>query len=164
MIAVIMGVSGAGKTTLAEALAGEIGAAYLEADRFHPPQNVAWMAAGKPLNDEMRRPWLIALARGAAEAARKAPVIVTCSALKRSYRDLIRAEAGKVTFLFLDGPRAVLEARVGGRKHEYMPASLLDSQLSTLEPPEPDETDCTRLDFTRPVPELVAGARAALGL
>ena len=162
MIVIVMGVSGSGKTTLGAALAQRLGGTYLEADRFHPPENVAQMAAGKPLDDAMRWPWLTALARAAAEAALAAPAVASCSALKRSYRDLIRAEAGATTFLFLDGPRSVLEARVAGRRHEYMPASLLDSQLATLEPPEPDEADCIRLDFALPPPALLAAAVAAL--
>lgn len=162
MIVVVMGVSGSGKTTLGEALAAKLNATYLEADRFHPPENVAWMAAGKPLNDEMRWPWLRALAQGARKEAAKGPVIVTCSALKRSYRQLIREEAGPVTFLFLDGPRGVLEQRVSSRRHEYMPASLLDSQLATLQPPDPDETDCIRLDFRLRPEALAKAALAAL--
>jgi gluconokinase len=162
MIVVVMGVSGSGKTTLGEALAAALGASYLEADAYHPAENVARMAAGQPLDDVMRRPWLVALARAAAEAAATGPVVFTCSALKRAYRDLLRAEAGRITFLFLDGPLEVLEARVSGRKHDYMPASLLASQLATLEPPEAGEPDCHRLDFTRPVAELVAKAKALL--
>lgn len=162
MIVVVMGVSGSGKTTLAEVLARKLAAAYLEADRYHPPENIAHMAAGKPLDDAMRRPWLIALAKAARAEAARGPVVVTCSALKRSYRQLIRDGAGPVTFLFLDGPRGVLEQRVGGRKHEYMPASLLDSQLATLEPPGADETDCIRLDFRLRPEALVEAALAAL--
>jgi carbohydrate kinase (thermoresistant glucokinase family) len=163
MIVVVMGVSGCGKTTLGAALARRLGGTYLEADRFHPPENIAHMAAGKPLDDAMRWPWLTALARAAREAAQTAPAVASCSALKRSYRDLIRAEAGALTFLFLDGPREVLEARVRTRRHEYMPASLLDSQLATLEPPGPDEPDVVRLDFSLPPPALTRAALAALG-
>jgi gluconokinase len=162
MIVIVMGVSGSGKTTLGKALAERLGGRYLEADDFHPPENRAHMAAGKPLDDAMRRPWLIALARAAAEAGRSGDAVASCSALKRAYRDLIRAEAGPVTFLHLDGPREVLAQRVASRRHEYMPASLLDSQLATLEPPGADEPDCHRLDLTLPPEALLEAAVAAL--
>jgi carbohydrate kinase (thermoresistant glucokinase family) len=161
-IVIVMGVSGSGKTTLGAALAEILGATYLEADRFHPPANIAHMAAGKPLDDAMRWPWLKALARAAAEAARTGPAVASCSALKRSYRDLIRAEAGPVRFLFLDGRRAVLEARVRLRQHDYMPATLLDSQLATLEPPGPDEPDVIRLDLDQTMEAQIARSLAAL--
>jgi gluconokinase len=162
MIVIVMGVSGSGKTTLGKALAQALGGRYLEADDYHPPENRAHMAAGKPLDDAMRRPWLVALARAVRVAGAAGPAVASCSALKRAYRDLIRAEAGAVTFLFLDGPREVLAQRVASRRHEYMPASLLDSQLATLEPPGPDEPDCQRLDLTMPPDRLLAAALATL--
>ena len=136
---VIMGADGSGKTTVGELLAGKLGWPFRDADSFHPPANVAKMSSGVPLVDEDRWPWLDAIG-AALKAAGDAGIVVTCSALKRIYRDRIRAAAGRpVTFIFLDGPRALLAERIGGRKGHFMPPSLLDSQLATLERPTPDE-------------------------
>ncbi len=136
---VVMGVSGCGKSTLGRALAERLGVGYVEGDELHPPENVRAMSEGRPLCDAMRAPWLRAVG-DAAEAARlDGGVVVACSALKRAYRDLLRERIGRVGFVFLDPSRAALEARVASREGHYMPASLLQSQIDTLERPGPDE-------------------------
>jgi gluconokinase len=136
---VIMGVAGSGKTTVGEGLAARLGWPFRDADEFHPPANVAKMSSGVPLVDEDRWPWLDAIGAALRESGGRG-IVVTCSALKRIYRDRIRAAARRpVTFVFLDGPKALLAERIGSRKGHFMPASLLDSQLATLERPTPDE-------------------------
>jgi len=132
---VVMGVSGCGKTTLGAALAARLGAGFVDADDLHPPANRAKMARGEALTDEDRAPWLD-LVTGVLRD--RAPVVVACSALRRAYRDRLR-EAGKVRFLHLAAPREVIAARLAARQGHFMPASLLDSQYATLEPPGPDE-------------------------
>jgi len=136
----VMGVSGSGKTTVAELIAAKLGAEMLEGDSLHPPENVAKMRAGVPLDDADRWPWLDAIGKllQAAKADAR-PVVVTCSALKRVYRQRLLAARPDLIFVYLKGSRALFEARVRARKHEYMPASLLDSQLATLEEPRPGE-------------------------
>ncbi|QGN35745.1 AAA family ATPase [Microlunatus sp. Gsoil 973] len=132
-----MGVSGAGKTTVAEILARRLGWLEAEADDFHPPANVAKMHSGIPLTDEDREPWLAALR----DWITKAPgsVILTCSALRRSYRDVLRSANARVEFLHLDGDHDLIRQRITSRSGHFMPASLLDSQFATLEPLQPDE-------------------------
>ena len=132
---VVMGVSGCGKTSVGEALAAHLGAPFVEGDALHPEANVAKMAAGVPLTDADRRPWLSAIA--ARIAAEPAPtVVVSCSSLRRAYRDLLRAEAGRpVGFVYLHGTEAVLSARMQARRGHFMPPALLASQLATLEDP-----------------------------
>jgi gluconokinase len=134
---VVMGVSGAGKTTVAEILAGRLGWAQAEADDFHPPENVAKMESGTPLTDEDRRPWLVALR----EWINLAPgsVVITCSALKRSYRDLLRTADADVRFLHLHGNPELIKDRMEDREGHFMPPALLESQLATLEELEADE-------------------------
>lgn len=132
---VVMGVSGSGKSTIGEALAATLELPFVDADGLHPPANVALMAAGTPLRDEDRWPWLDAV--GAVLARR--PVVVACSALRRIYRDRLREFAPNVVFVHLDGPAALLSSRVTHRVGHFMPAALLESQLATLEPPGPDE-------------------------
>jgi gluconokinase len=135
---VIMGVAGSGKTVVGSALAGRLGVPFRDADEFHPAANVAKMSSGVPLDDEDRWPWLEAI--GAAIRDTRGGIVVACSALKRIYRDRIIGVAGRaVTFVYLDGDGATLAKRLGGRKGHFMPASLLDSQLATLEPPAADE-------------------------
>lgn len=137
---VVMGVSGSGKTTVAEQLAERLGWRFAEADEFHPQANIAKMTAGTPLTDEDRRPWLEAVRDWLADRAGAGEgAVVTCSALRRSYRDLLRTGGERVLFLHLTGPREVLAARMGSRKGHFMPGSLLDSQLATLEPLGDDE-------------------------
>jgi gluconokinase len=135
---VVMGVAGTGKSTVAGLLADHLHWELQEGDDLHPPANVAKMSAGIPLTDEDRWPSLDAIAGWIDEKAERGePGIVTCSALKRSYRDRLRRP--NVIFVFLNGPREVIEARMAARKDHYMPLSLLNSQLATLEPPTADE-------------------------
>lgn len=134
---VVMGVAGSGKTSVGERLAARLGAAFVDADEVHPPENVAKMAAGTPLTDADRWPWLERLRDVLAGHER---VVVTCSALKRSYRDVLRG-AARVRFIHLDVARPVLEERLADRTGHFMAAGMLDSQLATLEPPTADERD-----------------------
>lgn len=137
---VVMGVSGCGKTTVGRALAAAAGWRYVEGDELHPPENVALMAAGTPLTDADRQGWLEKIAALLGEAAAcDEGLVVTCSALKRRYRDLLRGPAPGLRFVFLHGPQSLLAERMAARQGHYMPASLLQSQLATLEPPAPDE-------------------------
>lgn len=152
---VVMGVSGCGKSTVGQLLATALGVAFLDGDALHPESNIAKMAAGQPLDDADREPWLEAV--GQALAAERNGLVVACSALKRSYRDLIRREAPGTGFVLLTGSRELLQRRVNSRPGHFMPASLLDSQLATLEPLGSDEGGVV-LETTHPVPELVAEA------
>ena len=135
-----MGVCGSGKTVVGTAFARALGVEFVEGDDYHPAENVRRMAAGLPLTDQDRAGWLDAL-RDRLEDARQAGggLVMSCSALKQSYRDVLRAGAPDVQFVFLDGPRALIAQRMAERKGHYMPASLLESQLATLEPPTPGE-------------------------
>lgn len=137
---VVMGVSGSGKTTVAELLAQRLQWEFAEGDDLHPRENVEKMAAGHPLDDEDRWPWLRTVGGwiDEREAAGRS-VVVTCSALKRSYRDLLREGRPSVWFAHVTVDAEVLRARLAARKGHYMPASLLESQLATLEPLQPDE-------------------------
>ncbi|HYR35615.1 MAG TPA: gluconokinase [Burkholderiales bacterium] len=132
MIVVLMGVSGAGKTTIGELLAARLGWRFIEGDECHPPENVAKMAAGTPLEDSDRWPWLDALNR---RIRGERDAIVTCSALKESYRRRLLAGVADARIVYLHGTKALIASRLAERKHRYMPASLLDSQFATLEPP-----------------------------
>ncbi|UWR24245.1 gluconokinase [Sulfitobacter sp. S190] len=136
---VIMGVCGVGKTSVGRALAENLDAQYLEADDFHSDENRAAMARGVPLSDRQRMPWLTRLSDEAEKMRANGPVVLACSALRRSYRDLLRKRIGRVHFVFLHGDRALLEQRITNRTDHFMPVSLLDSQIATLDPPTPDE-------------------------
>ena len=150
---VIMGVSGCGKSSVGAALSEALGIPYRDGDDLHPPANVAKMRAGEALTDADRWPWLDRVAQ---ELASLAPVIVGCSALRRAYRDRIRAGAGgPVLFVHLAGSRALIAARMAARSGHFMPASLLESQFATLEPPGPDEAAIT-VDIDQPMDRLVA--------
>ena len=159
---VVMGVSGCGKSTLARALAQALHLHFVEGDALHPPDNVARMAAGIPLTDEDRHGWLQAVAGQLVNAtAQQQGVVVSCSALKRSYRDLLRAGAPQVRFVHLHGDAQVLAQRLARRRGHYMPPSLLQSQLDTLQPPGDDEQPI-RLDISTPKPQQLAQALAQL--
>ncbi|NBE06742.1 gluconokinase [Paragemmobacter ruber] len=155
---VIMGVSGCGKSSVGEGLAARLGIPYRDGDDLHPAANVAKMRAGIPLTDADRWPWLDAVA---AVLAQEAPVIVGCSALRRVYRDRIRAGAGgAVRFIHLSGSRDVIAARMAARKGHYMPVALLDSQFATLEPPGPEEA--VTIDIEQSLPRLIDSLLPAL--
>jgi carbohydrate kinase (thermoresistant glucokinase family) len=143
-ILVIMGVSGAGKTTIAKVLAARLRWPFEEGDNLHPESNIAKMKAGIPLTDADRQPWL---ARVAAwidrQRANGQPGIITCSALKRSYRDIVIGDRPDVRLVYLRGSRDVIAARLANRKGHFMPASLLESQFAALEEPGPDENSLT---------------------
>jgi gluconokinase len=137
---VVMGVSGSGKTTVAEGLAARLGWEFAEGDDFHPAANVEKMRSGHPLDDDDRWPWLRELAGWIGERERAGrSVVVTCSALKRAYRDLLREGHPSVWFAHVTADAALIRERLEHRSGHYMPASLLDSQLVTLEPLEGDE-------------------------
>ena len=152
---VVMGVSGCGKSTVGAQLAQALGADFIEGDDFHPPRNVALMAAGTPLTDADRQGWLQTLAEklGAAHADNRG-LVLSCSALKRSYRDVLRAPSPGLMFVHLHADAGVLATRVASRAHRYMPASLLASQLAALEVPGPDENAIT-LDAAEPTERIV---------
>lgn len=135
-----MGVSGSGKSTIAKALAGAVGLTFIEGDDVHPPVNKAKMAAGIPLDDSDRAPWLSEIAdRMRDELAVGRGVAVACSALKREYRCVLANAAPGLVFVHLSGPLELIASRSQDRDHEYMPLSLLESQFATLEPLGPDE-------------------------
>ena len=150
-ILVIMGVSGSGKSTVARPLAARLGWTFQEGDALHPPANIAKMKAGTPLTDADRAPWLAAIAAWIdRQAAEDQPGIITCSALKRAYRDLLRQGRPQVRLVYLRGSETLLAARVADRKGHFMPPALLASQLATFEPPSPDE-DALTVDIDQPV-------------
>jgi carbohydrate kinase (thermoresistant glucokinase family) len=152
---VVMGVSGTGKTTVAEALVDRLGWPYAEADDFHPEDNRDKMTAGQPLTDEDRWPWLRALAAWATDRhAAGESTVTTCSALRRSYRDVLRTGAPGTVFVHLVGDEHELSRRMRGREH-FFPPALLESQLGTLEPLEPDEPGLA-VDVGPPVADVVA--------
>lgn len=135
---VIGGVSGSGKSTVGIEVARRLGARFLDGDDFHPAANTAKMARNEPLDDEDRRPWLAALNQALASCLERGEtVVLACSALKRSYRDRLTAGLGDIRLFMLVGDREILHDRVQNRHHDFMPASLLDSQLATLEPIDP---------------------------
>jgi gluconokinase len=155
---VVMGVSGCGKSTLGAALAASRGVPYVEGDALHPPRNIERMRAGIALTDEDRQGWLQALAAVLRDAHGAGHgVVVSCSALKRRYRDTLRAGAPDVAFVHLHGTHAQLAQRLAARQGHYMPASLLQSQLEALEMPAADESAVT-LDLGEPVDRLLVQA------
>lgn len=157
-LVVVMGVSGSGKSTIGALLATGLGAGFIDGDALHPAANVAKMASGIPLTDDDRAPWLDAVGRVLAEAGPEG-MVVACSALRRGYRDRIRAFAPSALFAELDGSVAMLAERVTGRPGHFMPPSLLASQLATLEPVEADERGL-RLDIAEAPDALVAAIAA----
>lgn len=137
-VVVVMGVAGTGKTTIGPLLAARLGVPYAEGDDFHPEANIAKMSAAIPLDDADRWPWLDAIGQWAYERAGLGGV-VSCSALKRGYRDRLRAAAPEIVFVHLSGDRALVEDRMSHRQGHFMPTALLDSQYATLQPLEADE-------------------------
>ena len=159
---VVMGVAGCGKTVVGQVLAERLGAAFIEGDSLHPPENIARMAAGEPLTDDMRAGWLDAVGREIAlKTGEGRAAVAACSALKRSYRDRLRGFYADMLFLYLKLDAETAWARVEARKGHFMPASLVDSQFAILEEPQADEAAIT-LDATRPVEQLAAEAVALL--
>ncbi|KRE65507.1 MULTISPECIES: gluconokinase [Micrococcaceae] len=156
---IVMGVSGCGKTTIGDLVARELGVPFLDGDSLHPVENVAKMAAGTPLTDEDRWPWLATVGSRLA-AAGDGGLVLACSALRRSYRDAIREQSPDTIFLHLNGSKEVLKARTEGRIGHFMPPALLDSQLATLEPLQDDETGVV-VDISAPVDDVVAAALAS---
>lgn len=159
-VIVVMGVSGCGKSTLGQALAEALGVPYIEGDALHPPRNVALMAAGTPLTDADRAGWLDVIGERLAQAGDQGAV-VACSALRRLYRDRLRAASPGLRLVHLHGDPALLAERIGQRTGHYMPPALLPSQLQTLEPPDPDEAAIT-LDIAQPPEALVRRTLQAL--
>ncbi|TWD50848.1 gluconate kinase (SKI family) [Arthrobacter sp. AG367] len=153
---IVMGVSGCGKTTIGDLVARELGVPFVDGDSLHPVENVAKMAAGTPLTDEDRWPWLATVGSKLA-AAGDGGLVLACSALRRSYRDAIREQAPDTVFLHLDGSKEVLKARTEGRTGHFMPPALLESQLATLEPLQEDERGVV-VDIAAPVQDVVAEA------
>lgn len=149
---VVMGVSGSGKSTIGAAIAQRLRVPFADADDFHPQANIEKMSAGVPLDDHDRRPWLDAI--GEWLGAHPDGAVMSCSALKRSYRDRLRHHASRVRFLHLAGTPEVIAARMAGRPGHFMPASLLHSQFATLEPLAPDEAGLT-IDIDQSVDDVV---------
>jgi len=141
---VVMGVSGSGKSTIAEKLAERLGWVFEDGDRFHPAGNVAKMSAGQPLTDEDRWPWLQAIADEIDRVCKAGErAVIACSALKHAYRDILVHGRSDVRIVFLNGTQALIADRLAKRKGHFMPAGLLDSQFKTLEPPEKSEHPVT---------------------
>lgn len=162
-VVVVMGVAGVGKSTVAQALAKLLGAPCAEGDDFHPDANIAKMSAGIPLDDTDRWPWLQRIAEWMAERGREGTGgVVTCSALKRRYRDVLRMGYADAFFVHLSVDRALIGDRMSHRSGHFMPTSLLDSQFEILEPLEPDERGAV-LDVGIGPDELVAEALRQLG-
>lgn len=156
-VIVLMGVSGSGKSTIGAALSKKLGWPYADADEFHPPANVAKMKSGQPLTDEDRWPWLKAIAAHIDSVREKGGhAIVSCSALKRVYRDILVGARKDVRIVLLDGSKEEIFARMSGRKDHFMPLALLDSQFATLERPGADERPV--VVSIRGAPEEIAAA------
>ena len=161
---VIMGVSGSGKTTISTLLSEHLGWIAAEADEFHPESNIAKMSSGTPLTDEDRWPWLASIREWMdTQAENGRSTIVTCSALKHSYRDVLATASGDVHFVHLNGDAAVLGERMKTRSGHFMPASLLPSQMSTLEPLAEDEQGVV-VDILKPPGEIAAEILTRLNL
>jgi gluconokinase len=158
-----MGVAGSGKTTIGEELARRLGWAYEDGDRFHPKANVEKMSAGQPLTDEDRWPWLQAIADEIDRlCGQDGHVVIGCSALKRSYRDVLVHGRDDVRIVYLDGSQALIAGRLSKRKGHFMPPTLLESQFKTLQPPEADEHPLT-VSIDGPVETIVDDIMRQLG-
>lgn len=158
---IVMGVSGSGKSTVGAALAARRGWCFVDGDDLHPPANVAKMAAGEPLTDADRTPWLARIAE-ALQDCRDIPLVIACSALKRRYRDRLRQADSGVRFVFLYGSTTLLAQRLSGRAGHFMPTSLLQSQLDALEAPGPDEADVLPLAISLPLAAQLAAIEHSL--
>jgi gluconokinase len=153
---VVMGVSGSGKSTIGAAFARALGVEFVEGDEYHPVENVERMSRGIPLTDDDRAGWLRALAARLREATDSGTgLVMTCSALKRRYRDVLRAGADDLQLIYLRGSRALIAERLAGRRGHFMPPSLLDSQFAALEEPAPDESAWV-CDVSEPPHAIVA--------
>jgi carbohydrate kinase (thermoresistant glucokinase family) len=152
---VVMGVSGAGKSTVGQKLAKRLGWNFAEGDALHSPQNVAKMKSGQPLSNADRAPWLAAIGQIIEGWRRRGERgVITCSALKQAYRRHIIGDRGDVRLVYLEGPRRVIAVRMAARHGHFMPASLLESQFAALEPPGPEEDPIT-VGIDRPVQEII---------
>jgi carbohydrate kinase (thermoresistant glucokinase family) len=164
---VVMGVSGCGKSSVGIALAEALGARFIDGDDLHPEANKAKMSAGIPLDDSDRWPWLELVSQALAEEVVETSggsftgTVIACSALKRVYRERILAGAPNTFFVHLDGSREILEQRLGARSGHFMPATLLDSQLATLEPLGADEPGVV-IDIDQSITQIIALAQAAV--
>lgn len=159
---VVMGVSGTGKTTVAQALAREFAFEFTEGDDLHPQANIDKMSAGIPLNDEDRAPWLHAIAQWmTSQAQQNENTVVSCSALKKQYRDILRSALGCVIFVHLAGEKEIIAERMKHREGHFMPVSLLDSQYETLEALHDDEPGFV-VDIAGTKPEVIADAIAGV--
>ncbi|MEJ6477597.1 MAG: gluconokinase [Octadecabacter sp.] len=157
----VMGVSGSGKSTIGAALAQRLGATFLDADDFHSPANVAWMAAGKPLTDDIRWPWLDRLAQEVGKARESRDVVLACSALRRSYRDHLRLGIPELEVIYPDARRSLIRSRMESREGHFMPVALMDSQFATLDVPTPDE-GVISVSAAQPVAAIVTQTLAIL--
>jgi len=157
---VVMGVQGAGKSTIGTLLAERLGVGFVDGDRLHSEDNVAKMASGIALTDAERLPWLREVGRVLAER-RDQSIVVVCSALKRSYRDLLRESVPDLFVVDPEGPMELVAERISARQHEYMPAELLQSQYDTLEPLQHDEAGII-VDISKTPPEMIDSIVAAL--
>lgn len=159
-IYVLMGVSGCGKSAVASQLAQELNAALLDGDFLHPRANIVKMASGQPLNDADRAPWLAALNDAAFAMQRTNPIsLIVCSALKKTYRDRLRAGNPNLAFLFLDGEYELIAERIRQRQGHFQKAGMLDSQFATLERPTAEESDVFHIDIAPALAEVVANAK-----
>jgi len=162
--AVVMGVSGSGKSTVGRVLADRLGWEFVDGDALHPPANIAKMEAGQPLDDADRAPWLAAIAARIDEwLAAGTPGVVTCSALKRRYREAIIGGRRAVRLIYLAGSPALIACRIAGRRGHFMPASLLESQLAALEPPAAEEYPII-VRIEKPIAAIVEHIVTALSL
>ncbi|GAB3128103.1 gluconokinase [Glaciibacter psychrotolerans] len=159
----VMGVQGSGKSTIGRALAQSLGLRFFDGDDLHSVEAKAKMASGLPLTDDDRLPWLVRVAAVVADAlAHGEPIVIACSALKRSYRDLMRETVPTLRFAQLEGSQELIAERLTHRNHEYMPSTLLDSQFATLEPLAADEAG-TRVSLTLTPDEIVGRLTKEIG-